>query len=171
MSDSCPVCRISLRDREFLNISFRECPQCAGIWLFKEALSSIQNEDARNLAVMESMASGIPSAKPSVVRECPSCGLAMERFRYLIHTPIALDRCNSCKGLWIDDGELMQMAEALTQEVQQPAGIDCDPELEARKRVTIALFTTQHEREMARYHAMAILTGLFSHHYYAVESF
>ena len=37
---------------------------------------------------------------------CPHCGVAMQPFNYAGDSGVILDKCPSCGGLWLDDGDL-----------------------------------------------------------------
>lgn len=40
---------------------------------------------------------------------CPKCGMELQEIQY---QEIAVDRCFSCNGTWLDDGELEKIAAA-----------------------------------------------------------
>ena len=117
MIRTCPVCRIGLVDQKFDGVNFAECPQCAGVWILEEELKRLESvgvDELKRLDAMERPMS-VPPPPASSVFACPSCGGAMEQFHFLYNTPIMLHRCQPCGGLWIEDGEMAQMATMIEQ--------------------------------------------------------
>jgi hypothetical protein len=49
-------------------------------------------------------------------RTCPRCHTALSPFEFASLAGIQLDRCNTCKGLWLDYGE----AEAIEERLHGP---------------------------------------------------
>lgn len=165
MKHGCPDCRVPLVEKSYDQIVFKECPECAGLWILEKDLSTIEARDPHALAVIDSLDK--PSKEPvyrSSARPCPECGLLMERFRFNRNTPIILDRCMCCEGIWVDDGELAQMASVLTPPVQQsPTPMYSTAEDLALKKAKaaelMAQFTAEHEARMARYRMFSALCG------------
>jgi Zn-finger nucleic acid-binding protein len=149
MTHKCPDCQVPLRTESFEGLSIEECPQCAGIWILDQDLKRLEAEGAAELERLD--AAGKPSRTPSPApstRPCPACNLIMERFHFAYNTPVVLDRCTLCEGLWIDDGELTGMAAVLHAE-EHP---EHDPATaKAEAALVMARFEMEHERTMDRY--------------------
>src|SRR4051812_26733243 len=99
MACQCPVCQISLTPRVFDAARFEECGKCGGVWMLRETLVRIESKDANELEVIDNMI--IPTRveiAASSVKACPSCGRGMERFHFLVDSPVELDCCNPCGG-------------------------------------------------------------------------
>jgi Zn-finger nucleic acid-binding protein len=121
MAHNCPTCSIPLEGGVFGASRFEECPQCAGVWILEQALKAIESGSAHNLEQLDSMETPAHPVTPTASeRACPACGQTMQRFRFLVTTNIELDRCETCEGLWVDDGELAKMADAI-EEANRPA--------------------------------------------------
>jgi len=154
MIRTCPVCRIGLVDQKFDGVSFAECPQCAGIWILEEELKRLESVGVDELKRLDGMERpmSVPPPAASSVFACPSCGQAMEQFHFLYNTPIMLHRCQPCGGLWIEDGEMAQMATMIEQgdSVGTNLGVD-----RAKADEIMARFTQEHEETMARYQSVA----------------
>jgi uncharacterized protein len=56
-----------------------------------KALEARQKEDLKKLHFMH----------------CPKCGMELQTIKF---GALAIDRCFSCKGTWLDEGELEQLA-------------------------------------------------------------
>ena len=102
----CPKCRQdSLADfgmMEGVEIDF--CSGCKGIWF-----------DAGELAFyveagddVPDMASALASGRASGC-QCPRCSAAMVETRYMPTEPLLIDVCPSCRGVFLDPGELPQV--------------------------------------------------------------
>ncbi len=113
---NCPVCHKSLNQVREVFVPYQLCPECLGIWVDAKMLVT--------LAVRRAVEEGIKPDKrldlkpraieadpqPGRLRLCPGCGLAMKRFNYAYDSNIYLDRCPACDGLWLDGGEIEQIA-------------------------------------------------------------
>jgi acetyl-CoA carboxylase beta subunit len=44
--------------------------------------------------------------------KCPKCGSDLEEINY---QRVMIDRCNACKGIWLDSGELELLTEGRAQ--------------------------------------------------------
>jgi Zn-finger nucleic acid-binding protein len=98
MTRVCPDCNV---DMSQLSFELSRIRSTAGDRAFDE-LDAIVQPDAGHEAVPENMH-----------RKCPACMAAMRRFRYMYTSPVFLDSCDACGGVWIENGELQQMREYL----------------------------------------------------------
>jgi len=83
-----------------LDLELDQCPTCKGIWFDKNELEQLVDSAASKISVP-------PEAEPSM-RVCPLCHKKMLVFHYP-RTLVSVDFCRSCKGLWLDQGELNQI--------------------------------------------------------------
>lgn len=51
----------------------------------------------------------IEDFKKHFMNHCPKCGEKLEEVKF---HGVNIDRCNSCKGIWLDDGELDAIEDA-----------------------------------------------------------
>lgn len=110
----CPACDCSLETKTFDDLSVDACPKCAGIFFDAGEIVEARKEGFEHLeqAVFPSEPH---TPKANGARPCPKCRTTMTSYRYQYHSPIFLDCCPSCDGIWVDDGELHQMAEFCKQ--------------------------------------------------------
>ncbi len=109
LTPSCPRCRTSL-DRRNQNEPGAEldswiCPGCDGRFLAESDLQRI--EETVEPVVLELRR--IPDAEDQQrILGCPVCEPAepMEKFEHHRDHRVVLDRCPSCRGVWLDGGEL-----------------------------------------------------------------
>jgi Zn-finger nucleic acid-binding protein len=119
-----------LRRETHQYIEFDICGDCRGIW--------VSGEQFHKLAVLVASEGQVESSakltfkprkalKPhpdNAVRVCPECTLAMREFNYAYDSNIFLDRCDKCKGIWLDPNEIIDIAKH----------IQYNPELDAAAR-------------------------------------
>ena len=112
----CPGCHGVLRREKHRHVEFDVCPGCRGIW--------VSGEQFHGLAVLVAAEGQVESSikltfKPRKVlrphpdnpaRVCPHCTLPMREFNYAYNSNIFLDRCEKCKGLWLDPNEIIDIA-------------------------------------------------------------
>lgn len=117
----CPKCGMPLLEFTFRGVRIDQCAGCEGIWLdadeLKHVLRSRPGPDlslglAQEQAWAEAELAGLDPAEARRLREaqamtCPRCGGALEEvpFRHL-----RADHCPRCRGVWLDPGELEQVA-------------------------------------------------------------
>ena len=107
---NCPRDGALLARVEILGLQLDKCHQCDGLWLDRGELERLR--DAKVEAVEEALEKkyGSPAAQEgsvSAYMRCPRCGDArLLRFTYTYVSPVSIDRCEKCLGIWVDDGEL-----------------------------------------------------------------
>lgn len=122
----CPKCRkMKLEETRVRNGSIKidRCPACKGVWLDAGELEAVLRVAAKELKVP-------PSARKSVLHNCPRCRCSLHLFQYP-QTYVKVDMCKECGGLWLDSGEFKEIKavrEALDktgklEEYAQPGGV------------------------------------------------
>src|SRR5688500_3979709 len=111
MSRLCVVCREPMHQETILGVQVDTCPNCAGIWFDKDELKQIQESDERAFPALEDRF--VPPLRPgpheAEERRCPQCDAILTPYRYMYDSPVRLDICDFCSGVWVDDGELRKM--------------------------------------------------------------
>jgi len=77
-------------------VEVRRCPRCFGLWFDAGAL-----ERALSRPVQEERLEG------HTPRRCPACTLTMETV--LLPQAIPAETCATCRGVWLDAGELKEL--------------------------------------------------------------
>ncbi len=113
----CPACSgaamTALVDEEIpLEIDF--CPLCRGIWFDHEEIRLfVKSKKFKELFLTEREGArksiGSLVATPGKARSCPRCLQKMEQYT---HCGVVFDLCESCRGIWLDDGEIKLMVES-----------------------------------------------------------
>lgn len=115
---SCPDCGALLVARLHEGITLDVCPSCAGVWFEQGELKALIQQDPSSLLQLEEKVQPKevrPLGSPPAARQCPNCADPMVRYRYLGVSSVELDACPRCKGIWVDDGELARMLQALQE--------------------------------------------------------
>ncbi len=109
----CPKCQVPLLQDMKGALTADVCPQCGGMLLSFEAWRIVQEDWEAALALENAYADTNPM--PILVLEmvCPLCEAVMEPF-YPPQAPnLSVDRCPQCGSVWLDDGELGKLVEAM----------------------------------------------------------
>ncbi len=97
----------------FMGIEIETCPACKGEWLDADELGKIVKireqrfDEQERRAIVES--TGITGVKLEDVDrdlQCPKCDGVTDAINYGGDSGIVLDRCDSCRGFWLDGDEL-----------------------------------------------------------------
>ena len=109
----CPNCKHDLRSIEYEGLQIETCDGCAGEWIdWGELGKIVRIREARfdakgRRAIAESTTiTGIVLENVDRDLTCPKCGGTTDPVNYGGDTGIIIDRCTSCRGLWVDGGEL-----------------------------------------------------------------
>jgi Zn-finger nucleic acid-binding protein len=89
------------------------CPKCSGVWLDDVELTELLNSRPEFFAKLENVA--VPRfevVKPArAEKTCPHGHTTLETFRYFFDSPIELDSCPMCYGVFVENEELSDIAE------------------------------------------------------------
>jgi Zn-finger nucleic acid-binding protein len=109
----CPSCRADISAHTHGRLTLDICQVCGGIFFEAGELARLRRDDGGLEAVEDAV---VPQSAPTPqgARLCPLCVKPMERFRYLGSSPVELDSCPACFGVWAEDGELGQISELVS---------------------------------------------------------
>jgi Zn-finger nucleic acid-binding protein len=105
-----------LRREKHWHVAFDVCPTCRGIWVSGEQFHALAVLVAAEGQVQSSAKLTFQPRKAlrphpdNPARVCPHCSLAMREFNYAYDSNIFLDRCEQCRGLWLDPNEIIDIA-------------------------------------------------------------
>lgn len=110
----CPVDQEPLTTKTYeAQIQVDECPACRGMWLDEGELERIQQTRERDYSdelrrIPDSVLGAYEMARQKIQdgRNCPSCDRDMEKREYAYASRILVDSCPSCRGFWLDRGEV-----------------------------------------------------------------
>ncbi len=110
----CPTCKTDLRQTdygEYGSVILDICPACEGAWFDKGELDRLDKSvwtDVEHVALQ-------PSAGDDQPRNCPKCGTGLTTLSPPDVPEVAVDRCPTCEGFWLDAGELEKMQDEATR--------------------------------------------------------
>jgi len=106
----CPRDGTDLQKVTLLGLELDKCHTCDGIWLDRGELERLCAADVSGPEELIEKKYGNPTSPPGTVAahmRCPKCGDArLLRSHYTYQNPVAIDRCERCLGIWLDDSEL-----------------------------------------------------------------
>lgn len=116
----CPKCEAPMRAEEVNGVPTNACRGCGGRWLevpMIEHLGELSAEARLTRdALIRTFASLHDQPTATTAIPCPTCANKLES---CIHEGIELDFCFSCRGLFVDSGEMEQVAETETSTAER----------------------------------------------------
>lgn len=110
----CPRCTKVLEERVVLEVTLEGCPGCGGAWFDRGELNAIAKRDPSALTAIDQAFRNTLTQPPyERALRCPVCLDTLERFEFEHFPGVAVDGCKRCRGVWVDDGELTQIAERI----------------------------------------------------------
>ena len=112
----CPRCSGSLRAEKHQHVEFNVCSACRGIWVSGEqfhglaVLVAAEGQVESSVKLTFQPRKTLRPSKDNSVRICPKCDFAMREFNYAYDSNVFLDRCEQCKGIWLDPNEIIDIA-------------------------------------------------------------
>jgi membrane associated rhomboid family serine protease len=97
MAAICPKCLGDLNPIEHQGVTIDVCASCRGIWLDPGEMAQLRGADE-----------DLPDLQTSTYI-CPRCEGGFETFEFAPGTNLFIDRCQDCRGIWLDDGELQRI--------------------------------------------------------------
>jgi len=103
---NCPRCTAGLETVSVGGVTVDGCGGCVGVWFDHRELTAMARTQAARLADLEErFPAGAPAAG-AAAPQCPACRSALRAFEFPHAPGIPLHGCPSCRGIWVDDGEL-----------------------------------------------------------------
>ncbi len=105
----CPKCHAALKPAAVAGVEIDRCTACNGQWYddgevakLVPLLAEIENAPGADLTRNLQHPQAAP---PAHTLPCPRCQGTMRTFNYAYDSNIMLDRCDACRGIWLDAGE------------------------------------------------------------------
>jgi len=115
---NCPYCSIKLREKTIGEVEIDECQECKGVWFEQDELRQAKDATDKDLRWMDFEIwkhKDRFSARPAKLK-CPQCSKTLVTIQYA-NTKVEVDCCPTCKGTWLDYGELEEIVDALNNEL------------------------------------------------------
>lgn len=119
---NCPACNNELTAKTIGDIAVDVCDNgCGGIWFdnfelqkFDEPCESVP-EELLNIQTNQNI-----KVKLDLRYHCPKCDdIVMMRHPFSFKGQVTVDECPACGGIWLDQGELIQIRELFTSQRQK----------------------------------------------------
>ncbi|MFN4179516.1 MAG: DUF6159 family protein [Armatimonadota bacterium] len=126
----CPRCDELLWQRKFDSVILDGCRSCGGTWFDAREFDQILQQPDLLVIVEKAFRQGEqPPMQPKATNLCPACRKPLTPFRHPKIPSVTLDSCPNCRGVWVDEGELAKIHQALqpAQQLPQSPSPDEDP--------------------------------------------
>lgn len=118
-TDVCPACGHTLNAYQISSMPFEACPNCQGMWLFKDELRLLKNRvNGGSLRWLNDEIEAIE--KTSVVatdRPCVKCRTVKMVSVIFGKSSIPIDWCRQCHGMWLNRGGFESIVQYLEAEL------------------------------------------------------
>jgi Zn-finger nucleic acid-binding protein len=101
MARKCPRCQVKLTILNVRDIELDACPKCMGIWFDSTELDKVIG-GAKSFEEMAYLSQPLGGKI-----FCPNCG---DKMHYSTLKDVTIDFCKKCEGVWLDTGELSELA-------------------------------------------------------------
>jgi len=147
---------------DFLGLKLDVCPQCAGIWFDDGELTALAKGAPEMMMTLDDrFKPGFEILnQPAHSKTCPRCEARLESFRYQYSSPVEIDSCSVCNGVFVEDQELTSIQDFIDHEssVQVTAAMKARahisegepvdaPEEDLNKSVSTLLYALSHWRD------------------------
>ena len=109
----CPNCQSHMATINYEGISIETCSECNGEWIDDAELGKIVqirevrfDPDERRAIAESTTITGVVLKDVDRDLQCPKCDGTTDAVNYGGDTGIIIDRCTSCRGIWLDEHEL-----------------------------------------------------------------
>lgn len=143
MAIICPKCLSDMTELEHQGVTIDVCPGCRGIWLDPGELAQLRGAAEDLPGEVDSIASGTRYLETSTYI-CPRCQGGFDTFEYAPGTGLYIDRCKSCKGIYLDAGELKKIHTITGR--RRLLGLESPAESDSALRETMQRERARHRR-------------------------
>jgi len=113
----CPVCNGNLVIDSRGGVEVMRCGSCGGYWVQKNNLGLILEKYMKHLAARSDKKKVRNRVNPWEVEKvkliCPECGRGMRKLNYAYNSNVIVDKCETCNGVWLDEGEIEKIGDFL----------------------------------------------------------
>lgn len=107
-----------MKATDFAGVQIDVCPQCAGIWFDDGELRSLVKGSPETMQALDDQY--VPELEvltgTGSYRHCPRDNDVLETYNYAYDTPIKIDSCPTCRGVFVEDQELAAIHTAIDAE-------------------------------------------------------
>lgn len=104
---TCPTCSEKLARLEYEGTIIWRCTKCGGVFVARSHLDIIRHRRIHDTETLKAEARNEFRSDTKRKKQCPGCFSVMEKRPIAsCYTTMKMDCCKSCKGIWLDGGEL-----------------------------------------------------------------
>ncbi len=113
---NCPRCGDSFNTFEFRGIDLDKCNKCNGLWFDEGELKKIEKMEltGTDLSKLDVNNHGKLEFNTGSGK-CPKCENPLVEINFMYESKIKVDACEVCGGLWLDEGELIEIIKYLSE--------------------------------------------------------
>src|SRR5215510_827982 len=108
----CPRCPIELAEVASRGVRTHRCTRCRGMWFDRQELAKFNRFDSDFPLRPDNPALGTFTSL-----HCPVCNSFLTRLRYTPGGSLEVERCITCKGVWVNAGEIRKIRRLLTKKL------------------------------------------------------
>ena len=97
---NCPKCQEEIHEMKLEGVEVDFCSSCKGIWFDGDEMAFIMELPFDMPQIEE-----VKKEATKTDFKCPRCGDKLEEMRFVQSNDLLVDRCPSCRGIWLDKGE------------------------------------------------------------------
>lgn len=147
MAFPCPACKTEMESVDFKGIVLQACPKCAGVWFDDVELRELLDTDPQLLTELDNRLSAPSEPAPTTQkRDCPHGHTMLESYRLLVDSPVVVDSCPMCYGVFIDNDEMAEISEYV-RDVFKGRLVDTAEGRRERAGTTATSLGNQNERD------------------------
>lgn len=111
----CPGCGSELKLEKLDDLEVEACENCHGVWFDAGELGRFLRHHPVTLNAFNEKHSAPPENVTGTIRRCPRCDRGLESYRYQYSSPITIDSCPGCMGIFVGPGEVRQIQEFVSE--------------------------------------------------------
>ena len=115
----CATCDAPMETTSCVGVSITQCSRCEGIWLNTAVIGELLKRSPLRASVDQVFGALAANRPMPTGLPCPDCGQSLLASRY---RKTEVDHCSNCKAIYLDKGELEQLARLYVREKKRPAG-------------------------------------------------
>lgn len=116
----CPACQVPMREGVEAGARHHACPQCAGLWFADGDMARLLAAGPQAVDFVEETNRPVREPEPATALLCPDCGSPLMAYKYAYASPVELDGCERCGGVFVQDGELAAIQGWKDEEARAP---------------------------------------------------
>ncbi len=107
----CNNCKGEFSKVHFGDIIVMNCNGCGVFYVKEEQFKELTKEPEKYAGLLTEPEYSRYEVENKKKKKCPECQKTMEKHNFAWDSDILVDVCNTCKSVWLDQGEISKLAE------------------------------------------------------------